>query len=141
LLNQGKIRGGKAGHLNKKTGYRYINIGKFKLMAHRVAWAVHHGHFPTSYIDHINGDTKDNRLCNLRQCSAIENSRNTKMQSHNKSGFTGVSWHKSSGAWRAYIGVKGRQVNLGSFDNKEDAIKERCIAENLFGFTERHGRA
>ena len=139
-LNQGKIRGKEAGHLNKKTSYRYININKFKILAHRAAWAVHHGHFPAGYIDHINGDPTDNRLCNLRQCRAIENSRNTKMQSHNKSGFTGVSWHKTSGTWRAYIGVEGRQVNLGSFGDIKDAIRERRKAENLFGFTERHGR-
>ena len=50
----------------------------------------------------------------------------------NKSGVKGVSFHKSTRKWNAYIGFKGRQIFLGRFKNKEDAIKARKEAEEKY---------
>ena len=47
--------------------------------------------------------------------------------STNKSGFPGVRLQKSK--WQAYITTNGRNIYLGSFDNKEDAIMARLNAE------------
>lgn len=49
--------------------------------------------------------------------------------STNTSGVTGVNWLKKNKKWRAYITVGNKQVHLGSFENKEDAIKARKEAE------------
>jgi len=66
-------------------------------------------------IDHINGNTLDNRSCNLRPATAIENRHNASKQKNNKSGYKGVS--PIRGKWQATIA----QRYLGVFISKEDA--------------------
>lgn len=51
-----------------------------------------------------------------------------KMES-NTSGKTGVSWCKDRYKWEAYIAVYGKKINLGRYDNYEDAVKVREEAE------------
>lgn len=52
----------------------------------------------------------------------------------NKSGVVGVNWDKSRGKWQASIRFKGHKYNLGRFDNMQDAIDVRKIAEReIFG--------
>lgn len=49
------------------------------LASHRVLWAMRNGSIPSGMvIDHINGDCKDNRECNLRLASHGENTLNRK---------------------------------------------------------------
>ena len=67
------------------------------------------------FTDHINGNGLDNRRENLRNCTAIENSRNQSMAKSNKSGFKGVSWHKAGCKWRSVIHNQGKQEHLGEF--------------------------
>ena len=55
-----------------------------------------------------------------------------KLHKGNKSGHKGVSWVESRKKWLAYIGFKGKQINLGYFENKNDAIKARLEAEEKY---------
>lgn len=83
--------------------------------------------------DHINGDRKDNRKCNLRLVTHQQNSYNTKIYSNNTSGYTGVKKSKNKKKWTAYI-TKDKTYYLGTFETKEEAIMARCNAEEkLFG--------
>lgn len=109
--------------------------------AHRVAWAIHYGEWPDRDIDHINGNRKDNRICNLRLVTRSENMRNARIPSHNKSGCIGVCWNKGQRSWRAVIVVNKRQIHVGSFQTKEAAISARKVAEIKYGFHVNHGRA
>lgn len=73
-------------------------------------------------VDHKNGDTLDNRRDNLRACKHSENGRNLKKWSTPTSScYKGVSFHKQSGKWRAYITLKGKQKYLGGFVIEEEA--------------------
>jgi hypothetical protein len=59
------------------TGYLGITLNRTFYMAHRIIWAVFHGEDPDqSVIDHINGDTKDNRIINLRKVTHTQNMNN-----------------------------------------------------------------
>lgn len=80
-------------------------------------------------VDHINGNTLDNRRCNLRACSMAENIMNRHRHNHPRSttGIPGVTPHRDQ--WRARISVAGRSLNLGLHATLLDAIKARRLAE------------
>ena len=120
-------------------GYRTGGIKYSGFRAHRVAWAIHYGEWPSNQIDHINGVRIDNRIKNLRMVTSQENMRNIKMFNTNTSGVTGVSWAKSKSKWLAMISVDGKNKHLGLFNNLEEAAAARAEASARYGFTKRHG--
>ena len=79
--------------------------------------------------DHINRNSLDNRKANFREATNSQNKQNRSLFSNNTSGVTGVCWRKDSEKWRAEIRVNNQRICLGSFINKEDAIRSRLIAE------------
>lgn len=80
-------------------------------------------------MDHINRNRLDNRRENLRIVSRKQNARNLSRFRVNTSGTPGVAWHGQIHRWRAYITVDYKQVHLGTFLNKEDAVEARLRAE------------
>lgn len=89
--------------------------------AHRVIWALVHGHWTTMEIDHVNGDKADNRLSNLREASRSDNGRNKGRQANNTSGYMGVSRHRRW--WLARITYNGARHELGYFKCKVAAAR------------------
>ena len=138
----GAAAGSKRTERNDKYGcYWQVMLKKKLYLAHRVVWYLHHGEWPSGEIDHINGDTTDNRVSNLRDVTKSVNIKNKAKQSNNKSGFTGVYFETASGKYRAQIKSNGVIKNLGRFERIEDAVIARRAAEVLDGeFTERHGK-
>lgn len=48
--------------------------------------------------------------------------------------YRGVSWHRASGRWRAYIRVDGRQRSLGYFETETYAgLAHDREAKKLYG--------
>lgn len=80
-------------------------------------------------VDHINGNSLDNRIKNLRLCTNQENAFNSKTSKNSTSGVHGVSFHKGTGKWRAYINHNRKQISLGLFEDIKDAEKARIDAE------------
>ena len=83
-------------------------------------------------IDHINRNRLDNRKSNLRYATPQQNCMNKSKQSNNTSGYPGVSWRKDRNKWRAFITVDRKQIALGLYENKEDAITARKAAEEKY---------
>lgn len=107
-----------------------------KLMEHNVSWYMSHdergggkfniigrvdgkqitlpvflmGKQEGKVIEHIDGDSFNNRLSNLRFIDKSELAYKRKSNLITKSGVPGVSYHKSSGMWRARLKHKGRVV-------------------------------
>ncbi len=74
-------------HRTKNHSYIYFfeSRNKHKQLSHFVLNT-------NKIVDHINGDTLDNRRCNLRTCSNKENVRNSKLRKSNKTGYKGVQF-------------------------------------------------
>jgi hypothetical protein len=72
-------------------------------------------------VDHINGDSFDNRESNLRIIPPWGNNQNISMLKNNKSGFRGVSWYKATSKWRAKAVINKKPYHLGYFDTAEEA--------------------
>lgn len=121
----GKVAGGLDAH-----GYRTIVIDKVQYKAHRLAWLCVYGRWPVGDIDHINRDKGDNRISNLRECTRTENNQNRAATSSNSaSGYTGVSFCKTTNRWRAKIKADGKQIHLGRFDTREEARDAYLLAK------------
>jgi hypothetical protein len=87
-----------------------------------------------SRVDHISGDTLDNRLDNLRPATAAQNAHNRKTPSTNKSGYKGVSWYEPTQKWLTKICFRSEQFHLGLFTDPIEGA--RCYdrkAIELFG--------
>ena len=80
-------------------------------------------------IDHIFGDTNDNRKQNLRIANKFENAENAKLRVDNKSGTKGVKWDKKTKQWVGQIQCHNKRFHLGYFKDLQDAIKTREIVE------------
>lgn len=120
--------------------YRSGRILDKKFYAHRVVWAWHYGAWPTGTIDHINHDTTDNRILNLRDVTHNTNSKNQTQSKRNTSGTTGVHWVESRGKWVAQIVAEGRCIFLGRYTTLKEAAQVRKNAEIRYGFHENHGK-
>lgn len=81
------------------------------------------------YYDHHDRNPFNNRKYNLWQATLNENAQNATKRTDNKSGFIGVLWHKKQQMWHVCIRKDGKRIHLGSFDDKQDAIKVRLEAE------------
>jgi hypothetical protein len=120
------------GYLTEK-GYVKINTHGKLYFAHRLAWFYMTGVWPIE-IDHINRIRSDNRWCNLRNATRIENSRNMGISKNNKSGFKGVRWNTQNHKWQAKAKVNGKHIYLGFFTSIEDAaMAYKTFAEKIHG--------
>lgn len=108
----------------KAEGYRTATIkfaGRFHTISRHVLVLFKSTGTLFDNVDHINGIPGDDRVENLRGSTVCQNQYNSKLRTDNKSGIKGVSWDKSRGKWRAQIRCDGKKINLGSFNNIEDA--------------------
>lgn len=131
--------GDRFGGVKKCTGYRQGKFLSKSYQEHRLIWFIHYGYWPTGQIDHINHIRDDNRLENLRDVPKLGNARNQKMHKVNTSGKMGVSFYKPYGKWLARIKDGKKDVYLGYFTLKEDAILAREAAEIKYGYHPNHG--
>lgn len=86
------------------------------------------------YIDHKHGEKSrfDNRKSNLRIATPNQNAMNRVLLQTNTSGVTGVSFNKKRDKWEAYIGIDNKRINLGRFNDFEDAVSARKEAEEKY---------
>jgi len=86
-------------------------------------------------VDHINGNTLDNRKENLRICTRSQNQQNQFSRSRGEtSKYKGVCWCRTWKKWKVKISHNYKIQNLGSFDNEiEAAITYNEAAKRLHG--------
>lgn len=114
-------------------GYLCARIMGTAYKVHRLIWKLVHGEDP-DFVDHVNGNRSDNRICNLRSVPRSENAKNLA----SRGGDLGVSLR--NGKWRARITDTGRLIQLGTFVTKAEAVAARRAAEVTLGYHPNHGR-
>lgn len=125
----------KGAQLNPKNHGRYgvVTINKIKYRLHRLAWFYVYGIWPENQIDHINGDTTDNRICNLRDATNQQNQYNSKVI-NKSSKFKGVHFESFTNKWKVQIRINKKQVTIGRYKTEVEAAKAYdSKAKEVFG--------
>ena len=106
-------KGTVAGSVNSK--YSKVKINRKMYVLHRLIYVYHNGSIKDdNVIDHIDGDTQNNRIDNLRQISQVHNIWNTIKTK-------GYCWSAKAKKWEARITTNGKRVFLGAFASEQDA--------------------
>jgi hypothetical protein len=114
-LHYAKI-GGWCTHGNKLKGRTYFHKRDGRLLHRLIANAK-----PGQLVDHIDGNTLNNKKSNLRLCTNSQNLMNRGKTCKNTSGYKGVTWDKKKQKWVAHIMKDYRQNFVGYFTNAYDA--------------------
>ena len=118
--------------ISKIDGYRWHALKSRKSFYAKASVKAEYGKIETIYmhrviagaprgmeVDHADMNGLNNRRKNLRVCTPSQNRCNIGLSKSNTSGFKGVDRHK--GKWRARIQIKGKKIELGSFDCVHEA--------------------
>lgn len=81
------------------------------------------------YADHKDRNPLNNRKSNLRQATSAQNAQNHTKYKNNTSGITGVYFNKYHNCWIAEISVNKKRITIGRYQDKNDAIRARLMAE------------
>lgn len=148
-----------AGTYSAVANQYQVCLHREQYKVHRVVWELFNGVIGNDReVDHINGDSSDNKLSNLRLVSHAVNMRNTKRRRRNTSGVTGVSKNEKTSRGNTYTywcaswkTLDGRYLRkhfrVDQYGNDEAfrlacEYRARMIAElnkQGAGYTERHG--
>ena len=129
-------QGAVVGHKQTK-GYLQVEIDGTAYVLHRLAWLYVHGRWPTTQLDHRDGDRANNRIANLRESTNVQNSYNRGRPKSNTSGCKGV--YLFQGKWTAQINAEGERHYLGRFADIDDAAHSvRTAREKLHGTFANH---
>lgn len=161
-----EVRTGKEGRITKseigcdagliKNNYFYVGLNKRKHRVHRIIFMLNFSTNLSSkeHIDHIDGNTLNNSISNLRLVSHKTNTQNQKMTIRNKSGVTGVYLDKKKGVpyywvatWTDSNVQKVKRFSILKFGNEESFLMAKEYRElqisylNTTGnnYSDRHG--
>lgn len=94
-----------------RNGYMEGKVLRYTFAAHRVAFALYHGHWPKGLVDHINGNRTDNRKANLRDVTPLLNANNN-----------------HQGGYHARIIHKDKTIDLGSYATRKEGVAAQAGA-------------
>jgi hypothetical protein len=131
-LNNNKIL---KNNLNKTTGYYRVALRKNgkqtnKDIHHLIAETFITNLENKPIVDHIDQNTGNNNIDNLRWATRSENGMNSDIQSNNKTGYTGIFRTKYN-SWIANLRKDGKLYSK-SFKTIEKAIEYRSELEQKY---------
>lgn len=118
-----------AGCRNEQLGYLIITIDRSNYYAHRLAWFMVKGEWPSYQIDHEDTDGFNNRWRNLRPATHSQQQRNRGVRATNKHGK--LKWTRfHRGKFQAVV-----SLHFGTFDTELEAHRVAAAKVKLL-----HGR-
>jgi hypothetical protein len=86
---------------------------------HRVILGLLEAGLP--HADHINGNSLDNRKCNLRIVTNRQNCMNRHPKKKKTSKYPGVYWAERDQRWVSQAQINGKHISIGYFKSEESA--------------------
>jgi len=116
---RGRMMDRPAGCFDNK--YRRIELNGRLYQMHRLIWLWHGRELVDGLvIDHIDNNPSNNRIENLQQILHADNLRRREFVNNSKGG---VAFHKSAGKWRARLMRNNKDIHLGLFETREEAVE------------------
>ncbi len=94
--------------------YNNVCLNRKKIGVHRIIFMMFYGYMP-DYIDHIDGNTLNNNIENLRPATNIKNQYNAKLSKKNTSVYKNVTWDKVCNKWKVALTVEKKSILVGYF--------------------------
>lgn len=116
----------------KNRVYLKISLKGKQYLAHRLAYLIVYNEWAKP-LDHKDGDGLNNAISNLIKTTYAANSIN-QILGKSKSGYIGVRQVGNLDKWKAYICFEGKDMALGTFETKEEAIHARKQADIKYGY-------
>lgn len=156
LIIQAGTAAGSRGEYRGQKKWRTI-VNKRLMFCHNIVWKLHHGDIPESFIvDHIDGNTENNSIGNLRVVTRTVNNRNASVRKDNASGKNGVCLISSgkgflywTSTWYNADGVEERNRFPVHKLGNDEAFRLACEHRDEMitklnsagaGYTHRHGQ-
>ena len=134
------------------TGYKLCSYGYEALHIPRTRASVNVSHLvmllngveiPDDHVvDHIDGNSTNNKISNLRLVPQKINCRNSRQRKNNTTGHNGITWNKASNSYIVRLYINGIRKYLGQRATLEEAVELRDSVKKdriQDGYTERHG--
>lgn len=112
-------------------GYYRVRLNGTFYYLHRVIWKLETSVDPGNTVDHKDLNKSNNRWRNLRLATSTQQHMNRRLQSNNTNGVKGIRKEKRPciRAWQVRIYVDGKEVTIGRFRTKREAVAARRRAE------------
>ena len=113
------------------NGYIYASFNYKRYLLHRIIFLMFNGYMP-KVVDHIDGNSLNNKIENLREATQQQNLFNSKLRKNNTSGVKGVNWHKLRSKWKVELRINGKKQHFGLFSDLELAELVAKEARNKY---------
>ncbi len=125
VINNRIKKGNKVKGTLHKSGnliYKFIGVNGKQYAEHRIIYYLCKNDNPTDFdIDHINKNTLDNRIDNLRKVTTKENNNNKNLYKNNKTGYSGI-YKDLDGKYKANVFINNKSYTCGTHRTIELAI-------------------
>jgi hypothetical protein len=137
FANGGKKIGDAVGYSVRKSGHKnvFLTIDKKQkgFVYARVVWLLHYGQWPIEEVDHIDCNSQNDKIENLRLATRFQNCHNIRY-GRTKKEFKGTFQDKRNGKWHCQVQAFGKVYGKYGFTTQEQAYEARQkLANELHG--------
>lgn len=108
-----------AGRTNQSR--REVRVYGASFFVHRIIWKIIYGADPAEQIDHIDGNSLNNKISNMRSATSAQNAHNMKAKPTRDGALKGATFCKDTKRWKSAITLGGKHIHLGRFDTQKEA--------------------
>lgn len=131
IKNKGISKKGSIVGEHSNQPYLEVHLDGNKYLVHRLVWFYEYGQWP-KIIDHIDGDSRNNCIKNLRDVTTAQNALNKRKSKSNRCGHKNVSFKNDRNKYAVNLEVNGRVIHIGHYADLELAELVAIEARNKY---------